>query len=173
MVNSRGLLPWTHHHIARVRPQLWSCLKGVYMWLLDTKAGIPWDSVRSSFKYNQARWIPLKTALSGPVSSDSGVETPMTSLAYLLCATCRRLVVTLRSRLYLVRWTALPLCLAFLYILSHLFIRCFTEVLTQGRWRFPFLTFCVVWSCQWFPRSLWWMLDQFSSTVLLSGWVDK
>ena len=73
------------------------------MWLLDTKAGIPWDSVRSSFKYNQARWIPLKIALSGPVSSDSGVETPMTSLVYLLCATCRRLVVILRSRLYLVR----------------------------------------------------------------------
>ena len=169
MVNSRGLLPWTHHHIARVRPQLWSCLKSIYMWLLDTKAGIPWDSVWSSFKYNQAHWIPLKTALSGPVSRDSGVETPMTSLAYFLCATCRRLVVILRSRLYLGRWTALPLCLAFLYILSYLFIRCFTEVLTQGRWRFPFLTFCVVWSCQWFPRSLWLMLDQFSSTVLLSG----
>ena len=55
------------------------------------------------------------------------------TLGYLSCATRRRLVVVLRSRLYLVRWTDLLLCRAFLYALSRLFIRRFTEVLTQGR----------------------------------------
>ena len=103
VVNSWGLLPWTCHHIARVRPQRWSCLKSVHMWLLDTNAEIPWDSVRSSFKYNQARLIPLHTALSGPVSRDSGVEPPMTSLTYLPCAMCRHLVVILQSCLYLAK----------------------------------------------------------------------
>ena len=73
------------------------------MWLLDTKAGIPWDSVRSSFKYNQTLLIPLDTALSGPVSRDSGVEPPMTTLTYLSCATCRRLVVILQSCLCLAK----------------------------------------------------------------------
>ena len=71
--------------------------------LLDAKAGIPRDSVLSNFRYDQARLIPLQPAFSGSVSRDAGVKPPIRSLRYLSWATRRRLVVILRSRLYLVR----------------------------------------------------------------------
>ena len=110
--------------------------------LLDTKAGIPRDSVLSNFRYDQARLIPLEPAFSGSVSRDSGVKPPITLLRYLSWATRSRLVVILRSRLHLVRWTALPLWQALLYARLRLFIKRFTEELTQGRWRFPLDFLC-------------------------------
>ena len=105
--------------------------------LLVTKAGIPRDSVLSNFRYDQARLIRLEPAFSGSVSRDSGVKPPITLLRYLSWATRNRLVMILRSRLYLVGWTAFTLWQAFLYARLRLFIKRFTEELTQGRWRFP------------------------------------
>ena len=71
--------------------------------LLDTKAGIPRDSVLSNFRYDKAGLMPLEPTFSGSVPRDSGIKPAITSLRYLSWATRRRLVVILRRRLYLVR----------------------------------------------------------------------
>ena len=71
--------------------------------LLDSKAGIPRASVLSNFRYDKARLMPLEPTFSGSVPRDSGVKPSITSLRYLSWATLRRLVVILRSRVYLVR----------------------------------------------------------------------
>ena len=63
--------------------------------LLDTKFGIPRDSVLSNFRHDQARLIPLEPAFSGSAPRDSGVKPAITSLRYLSWATRRRLVVIL------------------------------------------------------------------------------
>lgn len=123
------VLPWTHCHIARVRPRLWSC------------------PIRSSFKYNQASLIPLEPAFTGPVSRDAGVKQPVTSLRHLSCVTRKRLVVLLRNRLYLVgerlcryTWPS--------YTLYHV---CSLDVSQKclPRGGDPY----VEWSCRWLPRS--------------------
>ena len=39
--------------------------------LLDTEAGIPWDSVLSNFRYDKAGLMPLEPTFSGSVPRDS------------------------------------------------------------------------------------------------------
>ena len=44
--------------------------------LLDTKFGIPRDSVLSNFRYDQARLIPLEPAFSGSAPETLGLNQP-------------------------------------------------------------------------------------------------
>ena len=135
VVNCQGLLPWTHCHIACASPQLSSCPKSIgscsilkiRFLTIQFKAALVWPSTFDC----------IKASIQGPSLQRLWSEATHNFIDVVVVCTTQVFVVILRSRLYLARWMALPLCLAFLYAQSHLFLRRFTEVLTQGRWRFP------------------------------------